>query len=326
MVPKPAQLERFTRDLDALITPDGRIGIAVSGGPDSLALLLLAIAVRPGKVEAATVDHGLRSESAGEAAAVAALSDRIGIEHRILPVRWAEKPESAIQQRAREERYRLLSQWAEERGLDAVATAHHADDQAETLLMRLARGAGVRGLAGMRPAATVPGSDLPLLRPLLSWRRSELVDICDAAGLQPAADPSNEDEQFERVRMRGALEAAGWLDPQFLAASAAHLGEAETALEWATKREWLNAVDDGDGGIVYRHSDAPAEIRRRIVEAAVDRLATEGAGAQLRGRELDRLIATLASGGQATIRGVRCAGGEQWRFTKAPPRKPSVSG
>src|SRR5437764_6063201 len=161
-----AFLDRFCADLDALIARDARIGVAVSGGPDSLALLLLTAAARPGQVEAATIDHGLRPEAPDEAAMVAAVCSRLGVRHATLTARWSEVPESAIQERARNQRYRLLGYWAEERGLDALATAHHAEDQAETLLMRLARASGVRGLGGMRPRSVSPGAHMRLTRPL----------------------------------------------------------------------------------------------------------------------------------------------------------------
>src|SRR5262245_4822549 len=130
-------IDRFAADLDALIPPGARIGIAVSGGPDSLALLLLAAKARPNAIEAATVDHGLRPESADEAAMVASLCNRLGVPHRVLPADWSEPPISNVQSEARAMRYRLLNDWAIERGLAAIATGHHADDQAETLLMRL---------------------------------------------------------------------------------------------------------------------------------------------------------------------------------------------
>ena len=317
----PALIDRFARDLDALVAPGIPIGIAVSGGPDSLALLLLAAAARPGRIEAATVDHALRPGSRNEAEMVAGLCERLGVPHAILTAQWAAKPETAIQERAREERYRLLSGWAQDRQLGAIATAHHVDDQAETLAMRLVRGAGVRGLAGMRAASTVPGSALPLLRPLLGWRRSELGELCASAGVEPAIDPSNADGQFERVRIRRALAESQWLDPQSLAASAAHLGDAEAALAWAARVEWDRAVADAGPEIVYRRADAPVEIGRRIVSRAVARLASEGDGADLRGRELDRLLGVLGRGEIATVRGVRCAGGAEWRFTKAAPRR-----
>jgi tRNA(Ile)-lysidine synthase len=312
--------DRFSRDLDALIAPGARIGLAVSGGPDSLALLLLAAAARPGKIEAATVDHALRPGSRDEAEMAADVCARLGVPHAILTAVWEDKPATAIQERAREERYRLLAQWATERKLDAIGTAHHLDDQAETLVMRLARGSGVRGLAGMRRVAIVPGSDVPLLRPLLGWRRSELEQICAAAGLEPSRDPSNEDEQFERIRIRHALAGADWLDPEALACSAANLGEAESALEWATDHEWAIAVTSREAEILYRPADAPTEIQRRLVTRAISGLATEGDGADLRGRELDRLLCVLASGGKSTLRGVLCSGGETWRFVPAPNR------
>jgi len=321
MVPEPALVERFAHDLDALIAPDARIGIAVSGGPDSLALLLLAAAACAGQVEAATVDHGLRPASRAEAEMVGRVCAELGVPHRILTAEWAQAPQTAIQEQARHERYRLLAAWAKERGLDAVLTGHHLDDQAETLLMRLARGAGVRGLSAMRRASKVPGTALPLLRPLLGWRRSQLEQICGLAGVDPAVDPSNEDGKYERVRVRRALAGSDWLDPQSLAASAGFLGDADAALDWAMRQEWDRAVTNGGAEIVYRPSDAPREIRRRIVSKAVARLATEGQGDTLRGRELDRLLSALANGGAASLRGVLCTGGDEWHFTLAPPRR-----
>ena len=314
-------VERFAHDLDALIAPDARLGIAVSGGPDSLALLLLAADARSGQVDAATVDHGLRPEGRAEAEMVGRVCADLGVPHQILTAEWAEAPQTAIQERAREERYRLLAAWAKHRGLHAVLTAHHLDDQAETLVMRLVRGAGVRGLAAMRRVSTVPDSDLPLLRPLLGWRRSELEQICAAAGVDPAADPSNEDAKYERVRIRRALAGSDWLDPQSLANSADFLADADAALDWATRQEWERGVINGGAEIRYRPSDAPTEIRRRVVSEAIARLATEGKGDALRGRELDRLLSALANGGTASLRGVLCTGGEEWRFAPAPPRR-----
>lgn len=320
MVPELALVDRFRADLDALITPDTRIGIAVSGGPDSVALLLLAAAARPGQVEAATVDHRLRSESADEAEMVAALCGRLGVPHATLSAHWSDKPAAAIQERARRERYRLLGFWAEERGLDALATGHHADDQAETLLMRLIRGAGVRGLAGMRSTSRTPGSEVRLLRPLLGWRRAELERICRDSGVEAVHDPSNDDEQYERVRIRRNLAANEWLDADALAKSARHLADAHGAIEWAAQREWKQAVRERSGLIVYQPSGAPDEIVRRIVARAVRTLATEGE-IDVRGSELDHLLDALRKGGVATLRGVRCEGGREWRFNPAPARR-----
>jgi len=219
------------------------------------------------------------------------------------------------------ERYRLLGGWAEERGLTAIATAHHLDDQAETLLMRLNRGAGARGLAGMRPIGPIPGGAKAavLIRPLLHWRRSELVEICRRARVTPVEDPSNRDQQFERVRVRHELASAPWLDPEAMARSAANLASADEALDWAADLEWERQVSRSADGITYVPS-ATVEIRRRVLLRALAELAKEGCENPLRGRELGQLLDALSSGGKATIRGVLCTGGKTWRFSPAPPR------
>jgi tRNA(Ile)-lysidine synthase len=324
MSPEPALVERFRRDLDSLVAPGAPIGIAVSGGPDSLALLLLAAQARPGRVEAATVDHALRPESRAEAETVARICERLAVPHTILTAAWEEKPDSAVQERARIMRYQLLGQWTRDRALAALVTAHHLDDQAETFLMRLMRGAGVRGLAGMRRVAPAPGTDVPLIRPLLGRRHSELVAVCAAAGLDPAQDPSNQDEQFERVRVRNALANTDWLDPEAIAASAAHLAEAEAALDWAADLEWQRGVTSDGREIAYTPSNAPPEIRRRLIGRALLALANEGGG-ELRGREIDRVLAALETGRRTTLRGVLCIGGPEWRFTRAPERRSTAS-
>ena len=317
-----AAIERFRADLDALIEPGVRFGVAVSGGPDSLALLLLSAAARPGHVEAATVDHGLREGSRAEAEMVARTCERLGIPHAILAVEWDLPPNSAIQEQARTVRYGALSKWMRERELAHLLTGHQLDDQAETLMMRLTRGAGVRGLAGMRRSSKVPGDpELKLLRPLLGWRRGELQEVCAEAGEKPIIDPSNVDEKHERVRIRQALADSPWLEAEALARSAVNLASADEALGWAAEREWSEFVEARDDQIVYRASTAPVEIIRRIVARAIAELGTEGSPAELRGRELDRLIADLQACNTTTLRGVRCSGGLQWTFSRASPRR-----
>ena len=316
-----AAITRFAADLDRLIAPGERLGLAVSGGPDSLALLLLAVAARPGRVAAASVDHALRAGSRDEAEAVAAHCAALAVPHDMLTIDWPQIPASAVQERARDARYAALGRWARAQGITAIATGHHADDQAETLVMRLARGAGVRGLAGMRPAAPLPGvAGIALLRPLLGWRRAELGAIVAAAGLTPSDDPSNHDERHERVRVRHALAAADWLDPAALAASAAHLAEADAGIEYAVDAAW-RAASVADHEIAIDPGDAPPEFRRRLAARAIAALGREGEAAHLRGGELDRLVAMLDSGGSATLRGVLGVGGPRWRFTLAPPRR-----
>ena len=312
---------RFRRDLDALADPASSVGIAVSGGPDSLALLYLAASARPGLVEAATVDHDLRPESRGEAQMVAKVCAQLGVPHQILTVEWDRKPETALQEQARARRYALLGDWARARNLGALVTAHHLDDQAETFIMRLSRGAGVKGLAGMRRAVRSPGGDFALLRPLLGWHHSELEQLCADAGLTPVLDPSNLDERFERVRVRRALETSDWLISDAIASSAAHLAEADAAIRWATTEAWERAVSVGNGTLAFAPQGVPREIRRRIVRRAIVQFASEGAGAELRGKEIDIVLSALAAGKRATLRGVLCTGGKQWRFAKAPPRR-----
>ncbi len=321
MIPAAEAIARFAADLDALIKPGERLGVAVSGGPDSLALLLLAAAARPALVSAASVDHGLREGSRDEAEAVATLCGEIGIAHDILVIDWPNKPTSALQERARDARYAALGRWAVAQGLGAIATGHHADDQAETLVMRLMRGAGVRGLAAMRPSSPLPGNgQLKLVRPLLRWRRAELAMIVATAGVAASADPSNHDEQHERVRIRRLMAASEWIDPAALAASAAHLASADEAIDYAVTKECETVQSEGEV-LRYDPRDTPPELRRRVAARMIAALASEGDGGALRGREIDRLLAQIEAGASVTLRGVVAEGGPVWRFRRAPARR-----
>jgi len=292
---------------------EARLGIAVSGGPDSTALLLLVAAALPGRVEVATVDHGLRTESAAEASMVAALCGRIGVPHAVLPVVVAK---GNVQAEARGARYAALAGWIEERGLSALATAHHADDQAETLLMRLNRASGVAGLAGTRGRGVVPGAAIPLLRPVLDWRRTELAAVVVAAGVACAADPSNQDDRFDRVRIRKALAGADWLDVGAVARSAEHLADADFALDWMAALEWRSCVKREPMGLRYR-PQAPRAVVLRVIARCVAELS----GEEPRGSAVARLLEALQEGrpsslGELVVR--PNAGG--WTFTKAPAR------
>ncbi|EZP79501.1 tRNA(Ile)-lysidine synthase [Novosphingobium resinovorum] len=315
-----AEVDRFRADL-AAIWPDriddgtARLGIAVSGGPDSLALLLLAHAALPGRVEAATVDHGLRPESAAEAAEVARVCAGLGVPHVTLTVQVAP---GNVQAEARLARYAAMAGWAAERGLAALATAHHADDQAETLLMRLNRASGVAGLAGARGRGRVPEAELPLLRPVLDWRRSELGVVVEAAGLVAAQDPSNINDRFDRVRIRKALAEADWLDVAAIAQSAVHIAEADAALDWMAALEWRSCVTKEPMGLKYR-PQAPRAVALRVVARIVRELDGEDA----RGGAIARLVDGLSQGQPASIGKLVArpnAGG--WSFAKAPVRAP----
>ncbi|NJC05211.1 tRNA(Ile)-lysidine synthase [Sphingomonas kaistensis] len=305
---------RLAAALDRLV-PDGNLGLAVSGGPDSLALLLLAAEVRPGRVRAATVDHALRPDSAGEAAMVAGLCAGLGVPHDILTVTVGAG--ASLQAQARAARYAALGEWAARAGLSAVATAHHADDQAETLLMRLARGSGLGGLAGIRETAEIGGCRV--VRPLLTMRKAALAQIVDAAGWTPVLDPANDDPRHERTRVRHLLASVDWLDAERLARSAAALGEANQAVEAAVEQARHDHLVLTADGIMLRELDlVPREVRRRLLLSALALVETVPSGP-----ELDRMMAALESGRAATVglAKVSPATGGGWRIECAPPRR-----
>ena len=307
---------RFAADLDALSPADEPIGIAVSGGPDSLALLLLAAAARPGRIEAATVDHGLRAESQAEAELVTAICGKLGVTHRILLADWPQAPTANVQAQARAMRYRLLDEWAIDRQLDAVATAHHADDQAETLLMRLMRGAGVGGLGGVR-ARRALSEQVKLLRPLLGWRKSELVTLVSEAGLTSVDDPSNRDSKHDRSRVRKWLQDYEDADPARLAASAAALRDADEALDWALAPFIAERIKRDGDALTVDPSGMPRELKRRLFLSAL----AEFGATPPRGPDLIRAMDMLEAGGFATLSGLKMEGGRIWRISHAPPRR-----
>jgi tRNA(Ile)-lysidine synthase len=320
--PSPELVSRFRSDLESVAGPDpDRLALAVSGGPDSLALLLLAREAFPGRIGAASVDHGLRPEAAAEARAVATLCAAIGVPHRILAAR-VEPSGEGLQAAARAARYSALARWMDGEGFGLLLTAHHCDDQGETLLMRLNRGSGVAGLAGVRAQGPVPGTGgrLRLCRPLLGWRRSELRALVAAAGVEAAADPSNSDERFDRARLRRRLGESPWLDPGALARSAALLAEAEAALEWTAEALFADRTVTEEGAMTLRPDGLPPELLRRLVLRCLRRIAP---GAAPRGEALAAFTAALQGGGAATLCEVKGLGGGSWRFEPAPPRRPS---
>ena len=264
--------------------------LAVSGGPDSTALLVLAArwrkALRRGpKLVAITVDHGLRAEARREALAVKRLARSLGVAHRTL--RWSgRKPSTGLQEAARLERYRLLANAARKAGAQHVLTAHTLDDQAETVLIRLTRGSGVGGLAAMARIAPMPRGEggILLVRPLLAVGKARLVATLRKAGVTYADDPSNRDPRFTRVRLRTAmpvLEREG-LSAERLALLARRVRRAEAALEAAVDdavaklapAPWPEA-----GPIAFaagRFARLPAEVSLRLLGRAVARAGNEG--------------------------------------------------
>lgn len=316
---------RFLADLGGLLDgvglpPTAPLGIAFSGGPDSLALLVLAASTAGGRVKALTVDHGLRADSAEEASAAAAAAATIGVPHAVVRVAVAPAGDG-LQGEARRARYAALANWAQAEGLMAILTAHHADDQAETVLMRLARGAGLSGLSGIRPARplvdTACAPATMLLRPLLGWRKAELAAIVARSGLAAALDPSNSNPRFGRTAARRLLAGTPWLDPVRVAAAADHLRDADAALDQLADRLFVEAVARVGDAVLFTPGDAPHELRRRTLI----RLFSAHFRASPDGPPLVHLMAVLARGGTATLAGVRAQGGAVWRFSAAPPHR-----
>ncbi len=261
---------RAADELLAPLPPDTPLLLAVSGGPDSIALMLLAAnwSPRVGKknISVATVDHGLRANSHEEALQVAEWAQALGFAHHLL--RWeGPKPATRLQEKAREARYRLLCACAKQIAPDcAVVTAHHADDQAETILFRLLRGSGVAGLSGMAFSSIRDG--VKLLRPLLDVTKSELEAICVLAEHNFVRDPSNENQNFARTRLRAltmTLESQG-LDVHSLLRLGRRAAQAEEALNWCALRARESGVIARDDSGARLDASALRSLPREIVQ------------------------------------------------------------
>lgn len=328
----------------------GPIGLAVSGGGDSMAMLWLIAPWARAQglpVAVATVDHGLREGAAEEAAFVARVCAGIGLPHEVLRWRgWDGR--GNLQACAREARYGLLTGWARGRGIGTVALGHTMDDQAETVLLRLARGSGVDGLAGM--AALREQGGLRWVRPLLGLRREALRDFLRQEGRDWREDPSNAAERFDRVKARRALALLAPLgvDAEGLSATAERLAVARAALE-RHAREAVAEVGRIEGGDVVLARPGfdllPEETRLRILsdairwvggavyrprlgglQAAVAALATARRHS-LQGTIVTRTTAAWRVGREwAAVRGLRAPLGEVWdgRWRVEGPEVPGV--
>jgi tRNA(Ile)-lysidine synthase len=281
-----AELKTLFSDLDRLPA----LLLAVSGGPDSTALMVLAarwrdaLKVKP-KLIAVTVDHGLRAESKREAAAVARLARKLGVVHRTL--RWTgAKPKTGLQQAARAARYRLLAGAARKANVAHILTAHTRDDQAETVLIRMSRGSGLAGLAAMTRISALPGDgkgQIKLVRPLLDVPKARLVAILRTAKISFADDPSNRDPRFTRARLRGLMGelAREGLDAHRLSLLARRLKRADMAVESAVGRAAteLARPASAPGTIAFDatgYAGLPAEIALRLLGRALASVGDEG--------------------------------------------------
>jgi tRNA(Ile)-lysidine synthase len=287
------------------------VGLAVSGGGDSMALMWLAAAwaaqtQQPPRLTVLTVDHGLRPGSTDEANWVVEQARQLGLAAVVL--QWhGDKPTTGVQARARAARYERLVGWCVAHSAGALVTAHSLDDQAETFVMRLARGSGVDGLAGMRPSRE---DTITILRPLLGVPGARLRNTLAAAGVSWLEDPSNRDPRYERVRWRKTLaflEQEG-LAPAMIALSARRLERARQALEHATSRLEADAVAHEGKQASFRLAAVqgePEELMVRLLRRLIVRYGAGGEPPEL--SALERLSAWISDGvsGGRTLAGCR---------------------
>jgi tRNA(Ile)-lysidine synthase len=313
--------------------------LAVSGGPDSMALMWLMARwrrtlARGPRLIAVTVDHGLRAEAGREARDVKRVARSLDLPHRTM--RWTgAKPKAGLPAAAREARYRLLAQAARATGATHILTAHTRDDQAETLLMRLLRGSGIAGLAAMARQSERDG--VLLARPFLQVSKAQLIATLKKAGLGHADDPTNRDPGFTRPRIRAimpALAAEGG-DARNLARLASRLARANAAVEvlvdGAERYLALKDSQSASSGFDAKAFAAlPEEIRLRLLLRAIDRFGHEGP-AELGKVEallsiLDRAVAGKAAAGRPKLKQTLAGAlvsltDGRIRITPAPPRR-----
>lgn len=293
--------------------------VAVSGGGDSVALMHLlagfakAKALPPPMV--LTVDHGLRKSSAADAKKVVAWAKALGLKAHVLAWR-GNKPRAGIEAAARDARYRLMGAWLVKHRIAALHVAHTQDEQAETFLLRLARGSGLDGLAAMRAAAPwpIPGFEsLTVHRPLLGIGRAELRAHLESLGQPWLEDPMNDEDAFDRIKMRrcAAVLAEAGLTATRIAAAAAHLGRARAALETVTAAVLERAARTVPGGVLLDAvaiAAAPREVGLRALSAVL--MAVSGQAYRPRFEGLERLfdrIGTGELGAGATLHGCHIA-------------------
>ena len=232
---------------------DMRVAVAVSGGSDSMALLHM---MRGRNITALTVDHGLRTESAAEAAGVAAFCKKIGVPHHIL--KWdGTKYKTGIEEAARIGRYDLMTKYCLENDINVLAIAHQRDDNIETFFMNLARGSGLYGLSGMKEVSQ--RGKITMWRPLLNVSRADLEKYCAENKVPYISDPMNDDESFTRVKIRKNRALLGLSDDRVQLAIQ-NLSRAREAIESEADKIFANIPVEIDADLLL---NGPDEIRYR---------------------------------------------------------------
>ncbi len=299
--------------------PPAVLGVAVSGGGDSMALLHLLhklCTLHSTRLRVVTVDHGLRSEAASEAQMVADVCGKLGLLHDVL--HWEGWDGSGnLQDAARRARYGMMADWGRRHDVEAIAVGHSADDQAETVLMRLARRSGVDGLSGMKRRLVMEG--MTWVRPLLGASRSDLRDYLIQSDVPWIEDPSNKNENFERIRARKVLEALEPLGITVcgLAEVADNMLEARKALEWQTFLAARDSIYVNGGAVVVDDRKMrlmPDEVQRRLLVRAMNWISGEAYPA--RRQAVMSVLKGLRRGQAGTAEGchARRVGGAVWIF------------
>ena len=270
----------------------------------------------------ATVNHGLRAEAVNECRLVENLCGKLDVPCTIIDIMLAK---GNVQQEARRARYEALAKWAMREGIGTILTAHHADDHAETLLMRLNRGSGLPGLAGVREQRMIEGTVIEVARPLLGFRRSELWAVIDGAGIAVADDPSNRDPAYDRVRVRQHLERSDWIDVDGLARSASLIEESWSMVEGlAAEDVTLHTKRHGEA-FAY-DPFAASGIERVPVWIEVARMIAGDLGVTLTRGDAAKIVAALQDARKVNVGGLSAEviedqGAKIWSFRREPPRR-----
>ncbi|MDV7339117.1 tRNA lysidine(34) synthetase TilS [Terasakiella sp. A23] len=296
-------------NLDDIADLGIKVCVAVSGGADSLALCLLAkdwADSQNRQIIAVSVDHGLRTESADECAWVAEILKNRGIEHHTL--NWqGEKPITGIQAAARKARYDLMAGWCADHGVKDLLVAHHLDDQAETFLMRLARGSGVDGLSAMKSETT--WGAVRILRPLLNVPKSDLEAYLRDQNQSWLEDPSNQNEDFDRVKVRQAMSMLSdiGLTPKRLSQTASQMQRVRKTLDQLTNTWLSNHARLFEEGYVLLNRKGLLQDEDEILLRGLSRIGQVVSGESYPPRleRLERVLKKLQSGEPATLMGCR---------------------
>lgn len=275
----------------------------------------------------ATVNHNLRPEAVEEAKLVETQALQLGLPHQTLSWEMAEL-KGNLQDQARRARYRLLTNWAKSHGIEVLALGHTADDQAETVLMRLSRASGVHGLSAMPAQRSLHG--VTIMRPLLGIRRERLRSFLRARNVTWAEDPSNEDDRFDRVRIRKALAQLSPLgiDVETLAQVAANMGKARETLDWyafMSARE-IAHIDGGDVVLDLRgFRILPDEVGRQLIICAIRWIT--GSDYPPRRAAVADVLEAIKAGRSITLQGCRVARhkGQIWIFRELNAVKDTVA-